>query len=142
MTSSDLAKVLSRVVGSAGRSVEFTIPMKPVPASRPRVSRWGTYYGKTYEGWRKAAAAHVPEVTPPFTGRLAALLVYVLPPFKSVDREWPKGDVDNYAKAILDAVTSTQRVWTDDDQVCLTVEYKRFTTTSEDPHTFVHIREM
>ena len=37
------------------KHVPLTLLGQPVPASRPRVTRWGTYYGKNYTRWRKAA---------------------------------------------------------------------------------------
>ena len=30
----------------------FTVHAQPVPASRPRVTRKGVYYGERYEVWR------------------------------------------------------------------------------------------
>jgi len=34
-------------------SIKFTIPIAPVPASRPRVTRWSTFYSKTYTQFKK-----------------------------------------------------------------------------------------
>ena len=35
------------------KSIEIFIPTKPVSASRPRVSSYGTYYSKSYMNYRK-----------------------------------------------------------------------------------------
>lgn len=34
-------------------NIKITIPIDPVPASRPRVTRYGTYYGKKYTQFKK-----------------------------------------------------------------------------------------
>lgn len=47
--------------------------------------------------------------------------------FKSNDR-LGGGDLDNYCKAILDAITNTKKVWVDDEQVD-EIKVKRFYTT-------------
>ena len=40
--------------------MRLSIPLNPVPASRPRVSKWGTYYPKRYATWKKDALKHLP----------------------------------------------------------------------------------
>lgn len=93
-----------------------------MPASRPRVSRWGTYYGKKHQAFRSAASAcleqlreqgHLPEA--PLSGRLSVVLVFEIPRPKTTKRELPNGDVDNYAKLVLDCCTGF--LWDDDTQI-------------------------
>lgn len=124
------------------RSVDFTIPLQPVPCPRPRVTRAGfSYYPANYKVWKRDAAEYVPEVYPLLDGPVLVMATFVLPPFKTVDRDVPKGDVDNYLKSVLDLITSTNRVWDDDIQVNVAHSTKRFTADGEEPHTYVHIRE-
>jgi Holliday junction resolvase RusA-like endonuclease len=100
--------------------VEFEIPISPVPCPRPRVSRWGVYYPKKYVVWRKSMAAAVTEAkgrrhTISSSRRLVVELeCYVKTP-KNSKLEDPKPDVDNYAKAILDACNKI--LWDDDSQI-------------------------
>jgi len=56
---------------------------------------------------------------------------------KTTQRDYPRGDVDNYAKATLDAVTKCERAWADDDQVLSLTTTKRFAKPGEAPHTEV-----
>ena len=112
----------------------------PVPASRPRVLKWGTYYGKRYTQWKKAAEkealGHPQQDT---SGRRAILIESVIARPKTVDRDVPQGDVDNYAKAPMDALNHAKKVWMDDEQVVMLVAVKRFVEPGEQPTTNVNI---
>ena len=108
------------------------IPLEPVPASRPRVTRWGVYYGKKYTAFMEAFK----ELVLPITQHLGNLWIYaefVCKRPKKVTRETPVGDIDNYAKALLDGLTK-QGAWKDDDQVTLSVFTKRYAEPEETPH--------
>ena len=91
--------------------------MEPVPASRPRVSKWGTYYGKNYTKFRKEAKAALDamHLGPPATGELSVHLDFFCKKPKTTKRNTPRGDVDNYMKGILDAANGI--LWNDDDQI-------------------------
>ena len=97
---------------------EFFIDIEPVPASRPRVSRWGTYYGKRYERFRRTVK---PLLTPysgeVLKGPLAVHLDFFVKPPKRLSRLFPRGDIDNYAKGPLDSMTNHGGFWIDDDQI-------------------------
>jgi Holliday junction resolvase RusA-like endonuclease len=64
------------------------------------------------------------------------------PRFKTVDRPCPKGDVDNYAKAVLDVLTKWGGVWDDDNQVTVLTTTKVFVADGEEPHTTITIAEL
>lgn len=64
-----------------------------------------------------------------------------MPPFKTVSRDFPRGDVDNYAKSVLDLITKREEIWHDDNQVVTLYTTKRL-AVNEEPHTFVYIREL
>jgi Holliday junction resolvase RusA-like endonuclease len=124
--------------------VSFFIPVPPVPASRPRVTRWGTYYGKTYKEWMKAAALWLEKKEfnvsrDYFTGELFVRLSHVIQKARTSKREWPRGDVDNYAKATLDAITKAEIMWHDDDQVVSLVTSKRYAVLGDVPGTLVEV---
>lgn len=99
--------------------MEWRFDISPVPASRPRVSKWGAYYTGTYKEFREKAAEKVWDVLgtnlEPLTGPLAVSLeLYVKRP-KSTEKEHPKPDVDNYAKAVFDILN--KKLWVDDSQI-------------------------
>lgn len=124
------------------KRMQLTIPLSPVPASRPRVSRHaGVYYLKTYATWMKQAALHLPKGDPAFPAGLVAVLVehFVKRP-KTTKLLAPRGDTDNYVKASLDAVTKCGAVWFDDDQVSVLVANKQFEV--EKPRTEILVVEL
>lgn len=120
-------------------TVDVILPLEPVAASRPRVTRWGTFYAEPYKTYLTAA----PDVLyalelPMLYGPLHVALEVVCTKARTSKLLHPRQDVDNFAKATLDALT-TAGAWIDDAQVArLTVE-KRFASVGEAPHTRVQI---
>lgn len=96
--------------------MKLEIPVNPVPASRPRVTRWGTYFAKTYRQYREDAKRALPPADVPLEGPLAVSMVFTVRRPKSTKLAHPKPDIDNFAKAALDVLT-TQGYWQDDHQV-------------------------
>lgn len=122
-------------------TLHVCIPLQPVPASRPRVTRWGTYYAKTYTEWRKAAARLIEKADAPLSGELEVHLLCIFRKPKTSKLAAPAPDVDNLAKAALDAVTSYGGHWHDDKQITrLTVE-KRWATDTEEPGSYLQITQ-
>lgn len=101
------------MIPATSNPITIVFDLAPVPASRPRVGKFGTYYAKSYADWMKEAAGFVK----------AAL------------------DVDNYAKGPLDVITKSGKVWGDDKQVVSLRVSKRYTEPGEAPHTKTTIRE-
>lgn len=91
--------------------------MEPVPASRPRVSKWGTYYGKRYTAFRKEAKAafDAGDFGEPLSGPLSVHLEFYCKRPKTTKRTTPRGDIDNFMKGILDSANGV--LWEDDDQI-------------------------
>ncbi len=118
---------------------EIVIPIAPVPASRARIGKWGTYYPRTYATWM----LEVRDMLAPFKAKptdediyLSCTHVCRKPKTSKLGR--PHGDFDNYLKGSVDAVTKAQLIWEDDKQVVWNVNAKRFVIGDEHPH--VHIR--
>jgi len=135
--------LLEHVKKQLGKKVTTVyLPVTPVPASRPRVSKWGTYYGKNYEKFRREVRDILAEhVSDPQSGALHAVVEIIVDPPKTTKRDFPKGDVDNYAKGPLDSLTSHGGFWGDDDQITALFVLKRFAETGEPPGIYVHFAE-
>lgn len=122
--------------------ISLSIPHNPVPASRPRVSKWGTYYGKNYQKWRKAAdqsLSEVPFTGQPFEGPVSVITEVVTSRPKTTQRTYPRGDNDNFEKAAWDAITQARRFWIDDDQIVFNATAKRYSGPDEAPATRIYI---
>lgn len=125
-------------------TIEFTVPGKPVPMARPRVTAHGTYTPKRcrdYKAMVTMFARRAMHNREPFecavacridlsfdipksykAGKLLAARHNVIKP---VGRN--TGDADNHAKAVLDALKGI--CWGDDSQVTKLVVTKRFEVT-------------
>ena len=118
---------------------EFSIELPPVPASRPRVGKFGTYYTQGYANWKKQALAFFPGVKMELSGLFTVDIDVICKRPAKVTRLTPVGDVDNYAKAALDVVTSAG-VWSDDDAVTSSTVSKRYAEPEELPRTIIRIK--
>ena len=119
------------------------IPLIPVPGSPVRVGKWGSYHLKRYAGWITRADDVLGTLTPPVlpTSDPVFCGVYTVAKRTSAGEQkpLPRGDVDNFAKAVLDAITRSDLIWEDDHQVQACVTGKRFAEIGEEPHTFVMV---
>ncbi len=123
---------------------EVYLPLSPGPAARPRISKYGTYYPKTYATWRKEAKALLAEHEGNHMPWECPVYVMVTSSVKRPDKpsnNFPHPDVDNYAKAALDAVQSCGYLIKDDKQVQVLLSSKRFVEPGEQPHTYVVIAD-
>lgn len=119
-------------------TLTYRIELAPVPAARPRVSRWSTHYPKTYEAWRQAAGAYLPRQVDTLSGLFAVTIESVCKRPQKLTSPTPNGDVDNYAKAAMDAITSAG-IWHDDKHVVSLLSTKRYAEKGEPPHTLITI---
>lgn len=137
----DPLSVIRNAIRGAKHLASLMFPFDPVPASRPRVSRWGVYYAKTYKTWRELAADHLQPGDLPLEADDPVLVVTiaVCKRPKTTKAKFPRGDVDNYAKGPMDVVTQATGYWHDDKQVVWLFSGKRYAAPDEEPRTEVHI---
>jgi Holliday junction resolvase RusA-like endonuclease len=120
-------------------TLTYIIPLAPVPASRRWVPLRGTpYHSKTYASWRNAATAYLPTLAAPVLGLCKVLIDVACKRPQTLTADTPTGDVDNYAKAALDAI-SAAGIWSDDKQVRTLAIEKRYAEPDETPHTRITI---
>lgn len=104
--------------------IEITIHGIPIPKGRPRFVRFkngrvGAFTPEDTEIWEKdvqfAALPHRPRV--PLDGALEAEMIFYLHRPGGTRREYPsvRPDLDNYAKAVLDALNGI--IYTDDSRI-------------------------
>ena len=97
-----------------------TFNITPVPASRPRVSRWSTYYGKNHTKFVKEMRGMV-EGLPLFTEAIKVTTVFYIKSPKTMKLEGDGGyclkkvDIDNLEKITWDCLSGF--LWIDDSQI-------------------------
>ncbi len=101
-------------------SETYRFDICPVAASRPRVSKFGhAYFSGPYKAFKERCTGIVPAALgvgfEPILGRLRGNVECVVTRPKTTKLHSPRGDVDNFAKACLDAMNG--RLWDDDKQI-------------------------
>lgn len=110
------------------RAVSFIIPFEVTAASRPRVTRYGTFYSKNYEAFRKVVGEWLDtQIKPVSFGGVAlkARFVFILPLPKSYSKKkkelllgqpmTDRKDIDNMQKSVMDVLQG--RYFNDDCQI-------------------------
>ena len=127
-----------RVTRATSETLELFFALEPVPASRPRVAKFGTYYAGKYKEFLKEAPKFIPKGLEPRSGAQQVVIRIVCTKPKTGKLAFPKGDVDNYAKGILDVMTKAG-VWQDDTQVIRLDVSKRYARPGEAPGCTVRV---
>ncbi len=83
----------------------------------------------------------IPEAEVTYEGNLGVTLDLVAIKPKTTKRANPRGDIDNYIKAVLDALTK-KGYWIDDDQITELRAIKRWPDAHEEPHFTVRIEQV
>ena len=106
----------------------FRFDINPTPASRPRITRWTTYYGAKYQAFKDEMAIMVSNAwkgKEPIEGPIFVETVYHVPIAKGVpqkkrdllDGTWCQLniDIDNLDKALYDSLNKI--IYLDDKQI-------------------------
>lgn len=122
------------------------IPVKPQPASRPRISRYGNYYPKGYTDFRKEIYRFFKTIKDEYIAvdkvSFKVTLEIICKKPKKPTNEYPRGDVDNFVKAYLDSITYAQLAWVDDIQVTELIATKRYQNDGEDFGARISIEQL
>lgn len=116
--------------------IEIFMPIKCQTASRPRVGRFGAYYSKNYENYRKDAHKFFNSISKEYPIDEDALFKVELEficykPKSPSNTRCPFGDLDNYIKSPLDAITYAKMIWKDDVQILEVRATKRYQEKDE-----------
>ncbi len=124
--------------------MSFKIEVAPVPAARVKHGKWGAYYPARYETFRKECTHWLQENLPLrkmlMDGEVEVISTFVCKKPKKPANPYPRGDIDNFEKALYDAITSSKRVWVDDTQISMVRSQKRYTVGREKPCIHVEVR--
>ena len=128
--------------------MKVVLYVAPVPASRPRVTRWSTFFPKKYAQFKEDML----ELTKDITYTPSKELIYVqmtfyvaMPKSWSKKKKLEKGgqfcdnncDIDNYCKAILDSLNG---VYYEDDKQVVMLKARMFWANT--PRTEVTITKL
>lgn len=123
--------------------VSFSLALCPVPAPRPKVRVHNgvgfAYYTGKYKNFLAEAPKAIPE-SPIFFGKGTPVhvdVVFALPKPQKPANPYPVGDIDNYLKSILDAITKNGTYWHDDTQVESITARKVYTQEPDGYHSVV-----
>lgn len=122
----------------AGASlVSLFLDVAPVPASRPRVTRWnGVFYGKTYDRFYEAAKVRFKELAAgraPTDAPLILFAEFLAEKPRTGKLSYPRGDTDNFLKGPLDAMKTAGGFYGDDNQIIGVIAFKRYAAPGEEP---------
>jgi Holliday junction resolvase RusA-like endonuclease len=121
--------------------VEFTLDHKPVPASRPKITRTGlAFYPKSHEQYKQFLLTHLKEKPClPSSGVVEARFLFLMEPYKTSDYPTHRSDLDNLSKLPADCMTKCGSFWVDDNLIVGWQAYKMFTPEGVAPHTKVRV---
>lgn len=116
----------------SSNEIFLSFDINPVPASRPRVTRWATFYSKKYTDFKNDMStlldeckSYLKDKATPFTGPLHCTVTFLVEIPKSYSKKktaelenqycMTNIDIDNLEKAIYDSLNGI--VFEDDRQI-------------------------
>lgn len=91
------------------------------------------YTPAEYRKWKSQVATEIASrpLGEPFEGPVQVWVRFAVPKPKTTILDHPKPDIDNYMKALFDAITEAGNVWKDDYQVARIMEATKVWTDQE-----------
>lgn len=128
--------------------MDLILPIAPMPCPRPRVALRGrvpvAYYPHDYTAWKNQAAVMLRDLLPDdyeaITAPVEVSIICAVERPKTTKLPAPRPDADNYAKAVMDALTQAG-VWKDDSLVVRLSVTKRWTQYGETPCVYIRFNE-
>lgn len=116
--------------------IELWLPSAPVSASRPRISKYGSYYSKSYMNYRSETHKYLKSINKDYPIDDKSLFKVEIEficykPKKPSNPNCPRYDIDNLIKAPLDAITHEKMIWYDDIQIVEVTGKKRYQEEGE-----------
>lgn len=101
------------------------------------MTRWGTYYSKSYKEWIQIAEHLVPEsAKTPIDHPVRATVLFAIPRARTSKLVVPAGDGDNYEKAIYDLIQKKGYI-ADDKWITTATWRKRFLPHGTEGYTLI-----
>jgi Holliday junction resolvase RusA-like endonuclease len=121
------------------RPLIIKIPLKPVPAARARIPRYGKpYYPKTYKAWIDEATLAIPSSDELIEHPIKVDVMFAIPRSKTSKLRVPVGDGDNYEKALYDMLQ--KKGYLSDDKWIVTGTWrKRFLPYGQQGYSLITI---
>lgn len=129
------------------KKIEIFMPIKCQTASRPRISSFGAYYSKNYMQYRKDTHKFLKTIRDKYPIDADSLFKVEIEfickkPRVPSNPLCPFGDLDNFIKSPLDAITYSEMIWKDDVQVLEIHASKRYQKEGEDFGTKIIITKV
>ena len=117
------------------RSDNWRFNINPIAASRPRISQFGAYFSGPYKKFRLEANDVVLNTIGNSynifnEGVLTVVIELFVTKPKTTILDFPRPDVDNYAKSILDVCND--KIWDDDQRITNLVVSKSWANLDEE----------
>ncbi|WP_325341645.1 RusA family crossover junction endodeoxyribonuclease [Xylophilus sp.] len=115
------------------KTSEHVLDVVPEVAPRPRFSKWGAYEPAKYTAYKKLLLSLLPPSPATLLAPLVLAATFVCKPIAKSKFDTPMGDIDNFAKPLMDVLTKAG--WYGDDRQVVSVRLdKRFPQPGEQPH--------
>jgi len=123
---------------------EWTFPISPIAASRPRVSKHGAYFKGPYKRFRQEMPEIILDILghnfKPIEGDLAVDLELVITRPKQTKLTAPRADIDNFVKAVFDSLNGY--LWEDDRQILKLYAVKQWAEVGEEGYFTIGVDKL